>query len=84
MKTYELLPVISEGGKRGHQAFEELWRVCYQDYFEITKRYPEVYAPMITMKKGFSNAIASFVCDYDEIVTMFAGENTKQPIGDSP
>lgn len=65
MKTYELLSVISEGGKRGHQAFEELWRLCYQDYFEITKRYPEVYAPMIAMKKGFSNAIASFVCDYE-------------------
>ena len=67
MKTYELLSVISEGGKKGHQAFEELWRLCYQDYFEITKRYPEVYAPMIAMKKGFSNAIASFVCDYEEM-----------------
>ena len=66
-KTYELLSVISEGGKRGHQAFEELWRLCYQDYFEIAKRYPEVYAPMIAMKKGFSNAIASFVCDYEEM-----------------
>ena len=67
MKTYELLSVISEGGKKGHQAFEELWRLCYQDYLEIAKRYPEVYAPMITMKKGFSNAIASFVCDYEEM-----------------
>ena len=67
MKTYELLSVISEGGKRGHQAFEELWRLCYQDYLEIAKRYPEVYAPMIAMKKGFSNAIASFVCDYEEM-----------------
>ena len=67
MKTYELLSVISEGGKKGHQAFEELWRLCYQDYLEIAKRYPEIYAPMITMKKGFSNAIASFVCDYEEM-----------------
>ena len=67
MKTYELLSVISEGGKKGHQAFEELWRLCYQDYLEIAKRYPEVYAPMIAMKKGFSNAIASFVCDYEEM-----------------
>ncbi len=44
-KTYELLSIISEGGKRGHQAFEDLWRATYPDFFDIADKYNDVYNP---------------------------------------
>lgn len=68
--TYELLSIISEGGKRGHKAFDDLWRACYPDYFGIADKYSEVYDPMTVMKKGLRNAIDSFVCDYDEMAYL--------------
>ena len=64
-KTYELLGIISEGGKKGHQTFKDLWRAYYPNFFDIADEYREVYDPMKVMKKGFRNAIRSFVCDYD-------------------
>ena len=68
--TYELLSIISEGGKRGHKAFDDLWRACYPDYFGIANKYHEVYDPMKVMKNGFRNAIDSFVCDYEEMACL--------------
>ena len=67
-KTYELLSIISEGGKRGHQAFEDLWRACYPDFFDIADKYHGVYNPMKTMKDGLRKAVYSFVLDYEEMV----------------
>ena len=55
-KMYELLGIISEGGKRGHQAFEDLWRACYPDFFDIADMYNNVYNPMKTMKDGLRKA----------------------------
>jgi len=66
-KMYELLGIISEGGKRGHQAFEDLWRACYPDFFDIADMYNNVYNPMKTMKDGLRKAAYSFVLDYDEM-----------------
>lgn len=66
-KIYELLSVISEGGKRGHQAFEDLWKACYPDFFDIADRYHGVYNPMKTMKDGLRKAVYSFVLDYEEM-----------------
>ena len=66
-KMYELLSVISEGGKRGHQAFEDLWKACYPDFFDIADRYHGVYNPMKTMKDGLRKAVYSFVLDYEEM-----------------
>ena len=66
-KMYELLGIISEGGKRGHQAFEDLWKACYPDYFDIADRYHGVYNPMKTMKDGLRKAVYSFVLDYEEM-----------------
>ena len=66
-KMYELLGVISEGGKRGHQAFEDLWKACYPDFFDIADRYHGVYNPMKTMKDGLRKAVYSFVLDYEEM-----------------
>jgi hypothetical protein len=68
--TYELLSIISEGGKRGHKAFDDLWRACYPDYLGIANKYHEVYDPMKVMKNGFRNAIDSFVCDYEEMACL--------------
>ena len=65
-KTYELLGIISEGGKRGHQAFEDLWRACYPDFFDIADKYNNMYNPMKTMKDGLRKAAYSFVLDYEE------------------
>ena len=79
-KTYELLGVISEGGKQGHQAFEDLWRACYPDYFDIAKQYPKLYAPMNTMKKGFKNAVYSFVCDFEEMPYLSFFKHSYQEI----
>ena len=67
LKTYELLCIISEGGKRGHQAFENLWKACYPDFFDIADMYKNVYNPMKTMKDGLRKAAYSFVLDYDEM-----------------
>lgn len=66
-KTYKLLSIISEGGKRGHQAFEDLWRASYSNYYNFAYQYPKLYAPMTIMKKGFKNAVHSFVRDFEEI-----------------
>ena len=66
-KMYELLGIISEGGKRGHQAFEDLWKACYPDFFDIADRYHGVYNPMKTMKDGLRKAVYSFVLDYEEM-----------------
>ena len=66
-KTYELLSIISEGGKKGHQAYKDLWFSCYRDYYDIAHQFPELYAPMTTMRKGFKKAVYSFVCDFEEI-----------------
>ena len=67
-KTYELLSVISEGGKKGHQAYDDLWRSSYINYFDITHQHREIYAHMEVMRRGFKEAVATFVCDYDEMV----------------
>ncbi len=67
-KMYELLGIISEGGKRGHQAFENLWRACYSDFFDIADKYNDVYNPMKTIKDGLRKAAYSFVLDYDEML----------------
>jgi hypothetical protein len=66
-KMYELLGIISEGGKQGHQAFEDLWRACYPDFFDIADKYHDVYNPMKTMKDGLRKAVYSFVLDYEEM-----------------
>ena len=66
-KIYELLSIISEGGKRGHQAFEDLWRATYPDFFDIADKYNDVYNPMKTMKDGLRKAVYSFVLDFEEM-----------------
>lgn len=79
-KTYELLGIISEGGKSGHQAFERLWRACFPDYFGIANEYREVYDPMKIMKQGFRNAIRSFVCDYEGMPYLSFSKHAYQEV----
>ena len=79
-KTYELLSIISEGGKKGHQAYKDLWFSCYRDYCDIAHQFSELYAPMTTMRKGFKKAVYSFVCDFEEIPYMSFSKHSYEEI----
>ena len=77
-RTYELLSVISEGGKRGHQAYKDLWFSCYRDYLDMARQFPELYAPLEVMRRGFREAVATFVCDYEEMAYVSFSKHSYQ------
>ena len=77
-RTYELLSIISEGGKRGHQTYKDLWFSCYRDYCEIARQYRGIHDPLEVMRRGFKEAVATFVCDYEEMAYVSFSKHSYQ------
>ncbi len=66
-KTNKLLLTISEGGKQGRVAYDELWKGCYSIYNDLFYQYPGLTAPMNVTRDGFRLAVRSFVYDYEQM-----------------
>ncbi len=65
--TNELLLTISEGGKQGREAYEELWKGCYCNYNNLTYNNPGLNAPMNITREGFRLAVRTYVYDYEQM-----------------